>query len=170
MRFGRRRFLAVGAAAVCIGCTGGDDGDAIDSDGGLDRFGERIRVGPAEDVRDQIAGGSGAMYVAEARSWIVPGVGDDDFLAIYQKCTHLGCRIPWCASSKRFECPCHGAVFNRIGELVDGPAARGLDRFPVDVGADGQVVIDTTQLDEGPAREVLTVPGDPAGPVCAAPG
>ena len=30
-------------------------------------------------------------------------------VALYQKCVHLGCRVPWCTSSQWFECPCHGS-------------------------------------------------------------
>ena len=37
-------------------------------------------------------------------------------IVLYQRCTHLGCRVPWCATSQWFECPCHGAKFDQIGE------------------------------------------------------
>ena len=51
-------------------------------------------------------------------------------VALYQKCPHLGCRVPECASSQWFECPCHGSQYNRVGEKKAGPAPRGMDRFP----------------------------------------
>ena len=54
------------------------------------------------------------------------------YVALYQKCVHLGCRVPWCESSQWFECPCHGSKYNRVGEKQGGPAPRGLDRFPLD--------------------------------------
>jgi cytochrome b6-f complex iron-sulfur subunit len=175
MTLSRRQFLAVTAAVVCVGCTDESDDardavDAVDLDGDLDGFGGRVGIGTMDEVRETITAGSGAMYVAEARSWVVPTGGDGaGLLALYQKCTHLGCRVPWCATSKRFECPCHGAVFNRVGEYVAGPAPRGLDRFPIEVDADGLVVIDTSDVVEGPADDVLTVDGEPAGAVCIAP-
>jgi len=85
--------------------------------------------------------------------------------ALYQKCTHLGCRVPLCDSSKMFECPCHGSVFNIKGEYIAGPAPRGLDQFPVTI--EGKTVtVDTGTLIEGPAKGILTGPAEPAGPSC----
>ena len=52
-------------------------------------------------------------------------------VALYQKCVHLGCRVPWCQTSQWFECPCHGSKYNRVGEKQrrPGPArARPLRR------------------------------------------
>ena len=64
------------------------------------------------------------------------------FVALYQKCVHLGCRVPWCESSQWFECPCHGSKYNRVGEKKGGPAPRGLDRFVLEVSG-GQITVDT---------------------------
>jgi cytochrome b6-f complex iron-sulfur subunit len=63
------------------------------------------------------------------------------YVALYQKCVHLGCRVPWCPSSQWFECPCHGSKYNRVGEKQGGPAPRGLDRFVLDVSG-GNIVVD----------------------------
>ncbi len=86
-------------------------------------------------------------------------------LALYQKCPHLGCRVPFCDSSERFECPCHGSVFNIKGEYIEGPTPRGMDRFPIKVVGE-KVLVDTSNVAEGPARGILTGPGEPAGPSC----
>lgn len=86
--------------------------------------------------------------------------------ALYQKCTHLGCRVPLCDSSKMFECPCHGSVFNIKGEYIAGPAPRGLDRFPITIEGNA-VSVDTATLIEGPAKSILTGPAEPAGPSCS---
>jgi cytochrome b6-f complex iron-sulfur subunit len=45
-------------------------------------------------------------------------------MALYQKCVHLGCRVPWCQSSQWYECPCHGSKYNKWGEWMGGPASR----------------------------------------------
>ena len=55
------------------------------------------------------------------------------YTALYQKCVHLGCRVPECKTSQWFECQCHGSQYNRNGEKKGGPAPRGLDRFPLTV-------------------------------------
>ena len=85
--------------------------------------------------------------------------------ALYQKCPHLGCRVPVCDSSKLFECPCHGSVFNQKGEYLKGPAPRGMDQFHIRVEGE-KVLVDTGTVVEGPARGILTIPGAPAGPSC----
>jgi cytochrome b6-f complex iron-sulfur subunit len=74
------------------------------------------------------------------------------YVALYQKCVHLGCRVPWCQTSQWFECPCHGSKYNRVGEKRGGPAPRGLDRFVLKVSG-GSVIVDTnlsTGLVQGP--------------------
>ena len=50
-------------------------------------------------------------------------------VVVYQKCPHLGCRVPSCGTSQWFECPCHGSQYNQAGEKKGGPAPRGMDRF-----------------------------------------
>ena len=77
-----------------------------------------------------------------------PGM-EQGYVALYQKCVHLGCRVPWCQSSQWFECPCHGSKYNRVGEKQGGPAPRGLDRFPLEVSG-GNIVVDTGNLIIGP--------------------
>ena len=57
----------------------------------------------------------------------------DGIMPLYQRCVHLGCRVPFCASSQWFECPCHGSKYNFAGEYQLGPAPRGMDRFAVKV-------------------------------------
>jgi Rieske Fe-S protein len=55
-----------------------------------------------------------------------------------------------CDELKRFTCRCHGSTYNILGEkLKEGPAARGMDRFAVEIGASGVVVIDTSQYTFG---------------------
>lgn len=79
----------------------------------------------------------------------VPDPGED-VLALYRKCPHLGCNVPQlCDKSQWFECLCHGSKYNIIGERRDGPAERGMDRFPVTI-EDGFYVIDTRVVIKGP--------------------
>ena len=98
----------------------------------------------------------GRLYLTNAKG---------DLLALSQKCPHLGCHVPYCESSGRFECPCHGSVFDLGGEWITGPSPRGMDRYPVAVKG-GVVLVDTGTLEPGPdhgAHEYFT----PAkGPNC----
>ena len=87
-------------------------------------------------------------------------------VALYQKCVHLGCRVPWCSSSQWFECPCHQSKYNRVGEHKDGPAPRGLDRFAVAVDTDGVVTVDTKTVHLGPPVGTSTTGQEAEGPHC----
>lgn len=88
------------------------------------------------------------------------------YVALYQRCVHLGCRVPWCQSSQWFECPCHGSKYSRVGEQKHGPAPRGLDRFAFAV-AGGQLTVDTSTIYVGPAIGTNTTGQGQEGPHCS---
>jgi len=67
---------------------------------------------------------------------------DGGFLAVYRRCTHLGCTVEWEAQENRFFCPCHASSFNLVGNVENTPAPRALDTFPITIDA-GQVIVDT---------------------------
>ncbi len=90
-------------------------------------------------------------------------------MPLYQRCVHLGCRVPYCGSSKWFECPCHGSKYNEAGEYKLGPAPRGMDRFKVSV-TDGVLMVDTSVVILGPPRGTDTISQPPQGPYCVATG
>jgi cytochrome b6-f complex iron-sulfur subunit len=68
---------------------------------------------------------------------------EDGALAIYWKCVHLGCTVPWDDASGEFHCPCHGSVYDRYGVRIAGPAPRPMDLMPMTVQPDGTVLVDT---------------------------
>lgn len=67
---------------------------------------------------------------------------DGGFLALHQRCTHLGCTVPWNQSEQLFVCPCHNSQFDDAGTVLNPPAPRPLDRFAVAIEA-GMVKVDT---------------------------
>ena len=67
---------------------------------------------------------------------------DGGFLAVYRRCTHLGCTVQWEAQENRFFCPCHASSFDMLGDVENPPAPRALDTFPITINA-GQVMVDT---------------------------
>jgi cytochrome b6-f complex iron-sulfur subunit len=69
-------------------------------------------------------------------------LADGGFLALYRKCTHLGCTVPWEQAENQFVCPCHASAFDAKGDVLNPPAPRALDLFPVII-EDGQVKVDT---------------------------
>jgi len=152
-------------------------------------FGSPIAVGSVDDLRREIAQSDGTFapkFVAAAQAWIVPWTrsegtagtsfdglpvlaggdgGELPLMALWQKCVHLGCRVPACLSSQGFECPCHGSKYNMHGEYQDGPAPRNLDRFAVEVDDRGQLVVRTGDVFETSRAKVKTV-AYPQGPNC----
>jgi cytochrome b6-f complex iron-sulfur subunit len=147
-------------------------------------FGGKVRVGKKDEVIASIRSSGGFFYTAEARSWITeypsgalpkartlyqPAVLaslEQGLIAMYQKCPHLGCRVPSCASSQWFECPCHGSQYNRVGEKKAGPAPRGMDHFALSVSAAGDIVIDTGTVYPGRPIGTNTTGQEAEGPHC----
>ena len=91
------------------------------------------------------------------------------YTALYQKCVHLGCRVPQCLTSQWFECQCHGSQYNRNGEKKGGPAPRGLDRFPLTVSG-GNISVNTAIIITGPPIGTNTTGQEAEGPHCVGGG
>lgn len=92
-------------------------------------------------------------YFVEGKFYLVRL--QEGFIALYQKCPHLGCAVPWKPEVERvheeapvkglFVCPCHGSTYLRTGQVIKGPAPRSLDYMPVRLEA-GRLVVDTGSL------------------------
>lgn len=150
-------------------------------------FGSVIDAGKLADIQAAIQDAQGGpFYYGAGRFYIVPydgkpdtstgvnyeelGVTAQGIMPLYQRCVHLGCRVPYCASSKWFECPCHGSKYNLAGEYELGPAPKGLDRFKITITDSGDVMVDTSEIVPGPPRGTDTIHEPPQGPFCVAPG
>lgn len=105
--------------------------------------------------------------------------GDDTaapggLLALYRKCPHLGCTVPWRANvelptsvdqEKRrgwFQCPCHQSTYTKAGVRQWGPAPRSMDTMSIEVQPSGALVVQTGQIAAGdtdnPQRAVPYAP------------
>jgi cytochrome b6-f complex iron-sulfur subunit len=139
------------------------------------QFGSDLTVGaksafPAAKPENYKLGQAGVFYVQNAKTYIshlaadtpllLSGssltdqltaesfVKDSDgslWLALYQRCVHLGCTVPFRDDCVSFKCPCHGSHYNSDGEYLDGPAPRSLDRFALSFSG-GSVVVSTGTL------------------------
>lgn len=66
--------------------------------------------------------------------------------AVYRRCTHLGCAVPWNPAEDQFHCPCHGSLYDKHTAAVKGgPAPRPLDLFHVK-DQNGTLIVDTNPL------------------------
>ncbi len=159
---------------------------------GASGFGSKIKVGLVSDLLTEIRDNQGFLYKPEGRMWLTEypngavekaqaaysspelagmtagqqlGLGGG-IVALYQKCPHLGCRVPSCLTSQWFECPCHGSKYNQVGEKRGGPAPRGMDRFATEIGADGSLTVDTGTIIQGPPIGTNTTGQEAEGPAC----
>jgi cytochrome b6-f complex iron-sulfur subunit len=155
---------------------------------GTGGFGGDVTVGKLGNIEDGIQQGGGFFYAAEARSWItdypaeslplartvypasVLSTMEAGIVVLSQKCPHLGCRVPECATSQWFECQCHGSQYNRVGEKKAGPAPRGMDHHPATIAANGDVTIDTGTTIPGAPIGTNTTGQEAEGPHCTSGG
>jgi cytochrome b6-f complex iron-sulfur subunit len=147
-------------------------------------FGGKINVGSVDDINSTIAKAQ-PFYNAGAQAYVQPYPKQDipkaqkipaytppiiagmqlGYVALWQKCPHLGCRVPWCQTSQWFECPCHGSKYNRVGEKRAGPAPRGMTHFVFEISG-GSMTIDTGNQVLGPPIGTDTTGQNPEGPLC----
>lgn len=118
------------------------------------------------------------IYVQPARAFVVlvdpalgrfvsgvdaQGAGTLNVRALSQVCPHLGCRPNPCIEDYWFHCPCHQSRYDRLGIKPAGsgfgPAERGMDRFALEVDANGVLTIDTSRVFLGPLPIPLGQPG-----------
>jgi cytochrome b6-f complex iron-sulfur subunit len=142
------------------------------------QFGSDITVGkksdfPAAKPTGFMLGQAGVFYEQTAKTYISHLAADTNFLlhgsdltqqlqsenfvkdsdgsywvALYQRCVHLGCTVPFRNDCNSFKCPCHGSHYNVNGEYLDGPAPRSLDRFAMSFDNAGNVVVSTGTLNQ----------------------
>lgn len=132
---------------------------------GLTGFGSAIAVG----TLDQLPEG-GFLRNLDAKAWIMrlgslqserEGAPQGAVIALYQKCPHLGCTVPWRPefpfSDPRnnnetylgwFRCPCHGSTYSFTGVRVFGPAPRSMDVFGLTI-ENGNITVDTGSITQG---------------------
>lgn len=101
-------------------------------------FGGTVTAGPVESFPN----GSVTEF-PDGRFFLVR-LDDGGFLAVYRRCTHLGCAVAWHAAESRFACPCHGSYFDQAGSVENPPAPRALDTFPLEI-VEAQIVVDTAR-------------------------
>lgn len=144
-------------------------------------FGSRIDVGTKGDILYAIER-DGVYYNVRGKFYIVryetsdpdnvyvrDGVAKAGLLTVYQKCSHLGCRVPYCPTSGWFECPCHDALFNHAGEVMSGPAPASMWHFPIDVQPNGRIFVDATRPVSQQKRNFETAGVSPGGEHCVQP-
>lgn len=140
-------------------------------------FGGSVFVGTIDQLK-QAPGQK--LHNLDAKAWLVmltgdqvkhnPGAQEGSILALYHKCPHLGCTVPWRPDFSRedprngatyagwFLCPCHGSTYSDAGVRVFGPAPRSMDTFALTIAA-GKMTVNTGKITPGdttnPTRAIL---------------
>lgn len=100
------------------------------------------------------------VNLAGAEGDVLGAGGTGGLLALYWKCPHLGCSVPWNGTFNGaavnfpgitgwFRCPCHGSTYSKAGIRVDGPAPRPMDTMDLSVNSDGSVNVNTGRITPG---------------------
>ena len=121
------------------------------------------------------APGADPVRIPDGRFWLVniaPGAAESPggLLALYQKCPHLGCTVPWRpdfdfgGQKGWFRCPCHGSTYTKEGGiLVAGPAPRPMDTMAITVKPTGDITVETGQVTQGGQDNPFRVVQYPGG-------
>ncbi len=83
---------------------------------------------PAE-FRVEFRGQNSHLEFADVRGVFVIRKGSE-LLAFSNICTHMGCSVRWLDWRQQVLCPCHGGMYDRWGNLMGGPPAASLPRYP----------------------------------------
>lgn len=106
-------------------------------------FGQALDV-PASDIPPM----NGAPFrYTPGKFYLVHNA--DGLMALYQKCPHLGCAVPYkgpADSPDAFACPCHGSLYDYNGTITGGPAPRSMDYMTLSVNDDGTVTVNTGDI------------------------
>jgi cytochrome b6-f complex iron-sulfur subunit len=121
---------------------------------------------PGADPSRVSAGKFWLSHLSGAQGDVFGVGGTGGLMALYWKCPHLGCTVPWNATYDGatvsfpgiigwFKCPCHGSTYSRAGVRVYGPAPRPMDTMLLTVNGDGSLLVNTGKITTGAADNPL---------------
>jgi len=93
-------------------------------------------------VTIRVAREDGYNQVIDRRTVFLVRTGESEVVALDSTCTHLGCRVSWDAEAQVLRCPCHGGVYDTMGQVKAGPPPAPLARLQTRVqGSQVQVQV-----------------------------
>lgn len=73
-------------------------------------------------------------YPTEEHPCILVRLGETEFVAYSQSCTHLMCPVNYQPERRQFHCPCHEGFFSvEDGRVLAGPPPRPLPRVKLEI-------------------------------------
>lgn len=97
-----------------------------------------FRIGGPSDYPE------GVEFVADKRIFVVRHA--NYIKVVSAVCTHIGCTVRWVSEHNRWECPCHGSIFNNEGIRIAGPARNPLPWYNVSLAADGRLFVNERRI------------------------
>ena len=79
------------------------------------------------DALDDIEPGSGGVIEHGKKKFAVWKDAQGNAHSLSASCTHMGCTVTWNNADLTWDCPCHGSMFTREGEVIHGPATEPLE-------------------------------------------
>jgi glycine/D-amino acid oxidase-like deaminating enzyme/nitrite reductase/ring-hydroxylating ferredoxin subunit len=74
-----------------------------------------------------LAPGEAKVVKYEGKSLAIYKDEQGELFALNPTCTHAKCTVAWNTAEKSWDCPCHGARYSIQGEVMTGPARKGLE-------------------------------------------
>lgn len=109
--------------------------------GAKDRFPEGQIISAKVDTRLD----KDFMHMTLPKDVYVWNRGQDEFVIYSRSCTDLGCPVKFDSGSECFFCPCHGGIFSKEGEVMNGPPKGPLHRYSYRL-IDGYLEIDLSSV------------------------
>jgi cytochrome b6-f complex iron-sulfur subunit len=85
--------------------------------------------------KDQIPLGTAKEVTYNEIPLVIINRRGSGFIALSRVCTHLGCLIGYDSFNNKLVCPCHAAEFDLEGNVLTGPAAKSLQRYPLKISS-----------------------------------
>jgi Rieske Fe-S protein len=86
---------------------------------------------PGVDRVSDLAPGQGAVVDLDGDLCGVYRDGSGVLSAVSATCSHQGCIVGFNNAERTWDCPCHGSRYTVDGSVLEGPAARELERRTV---------------------------------------
>jgi Rieske Fe-S protein len=100
----------------------------------------KIDIGTPSLFKPKVKRQNGWIVDEEELGIFVLTKDGQNYIAMSNICTHLGCRVRWIEDREQFLSPCHNGVFDKFGYVVSGPPPRPLDVFQTKI-EDGDIFI-----------------------------
>ncbi len=93
-------------------------------------IGDKFRAEKIESL-SEIQNDEGKTVSYEGKTMSIYRDPQGQLHAVNSACTHMGGNVDWNDTEKSWDCPCHGARFDKEGKLLNGPATMDLEKIHI---------------------------------------